>query len=243
MKWLFFIFLLVNALVLALIQLGGSPAPVDPGGREINASQVSIVTGQLAGKSKDARASSPASASVASAVVVPVGPASAPAPVPVAESKPVAAPSVCLLWRGVTLDRAPLARKQLKSLGLNATESGGAENAKFWVYVPPLDTPANARKKAQQIAEMGIEDYFVVNDGKKWQNAISLGVFSSREAGERRLAEVKALGVRSAVLRDKEDTLKPVTFQLRNVVVDKRKKLEKASNQIRGSDLKEVPCR
>ncbi len=238
MKWLFFVFLLANALVLALIQFGGSPAPLDLSGREVNASQVAIVTGQLAGKSKDVRASLPASAPVASAAVA------APPPAQSVQSKPaVAHQAVCLRWRGITLDRAPQARKQIKALGLSATESGGAENAKFWVYVPPLDTLANARKKAEQIAEMGIDDYFVVNDGKKWQNAISLGVFSTREAGERRLAEVKSRGVRSAVLRDKEDTLKPVTFLVRNVPADKRKKLERAGGQIRGSELKEVPCR
>ncbi|SFO01299.1 Sporulation related domain-containing protein [Formivibrio citricus] len=236
MKWLFFVFLLANALVLAVIQFGGGAAPIDPRGREINASQVRVVTGQLASKTKDARASLPASAPASL-------PAQVAAPVPQTADKAPAAPSVCLRWSGITLEQAPQARNRLKALGLSAAESGGAENAKFWVYVPPQSTLAEARKKAQQIADLGVDDYFVVNDGKRWQNAISLGVFSSREAGERRLAELREKGVRSAILRDKEDTLKPVTFLLRNVSPDNRKKLEKASGQLRGAELKEVVCR
>lgn len=238
MKWLFFVFLLANVLVLALIQFGGTAASVDPRGREINASQVQVVTGQLASKVKDTSASQalpvlasrPASAVVAQPVSPVVDKAQAPR-------------TVCLRWSGITLEQAPQARKHLKTLGLSATESGGAENAKFWVYIPPLSNPLEARKKAQQIAEMGIDDYFVVNDGKKWQNAISLGVFSTRESGERRLAELKQKGIRSAVLRDKDDTLKPVTFQLRNVSAESRKKLEKAGHQLRGAELKEISCR
>lgn len=238
MKWLVFVFLLANALVLAVIQFGGGVAPIDPRGREVNASQVRVVTGQLASKTKDARASLPA-------VVPPPLPASVAAaePAPQVADKAPAPRPVCLRWSGISLDQAQQARSRLKALGLSATESGGAENAKFWVYVPPQASLAEARKKAQQIAELGVDDYFVVNDGKRWQNAISLGVFSTREAGERRLAELREKGVRSAVLRDKEDTLKPVTFLLRNVLPDSRKKLEKAGNQLRGAELKEVVCR
>lgn len=233
MKWLFFVFLLANGLVLALIHFGGGSAPVGPQVREINASQVKIVTGQLASATKNAIASHPAPASAPVAT----------APVQQVAEAPPPAKTVCLRWSGIMLDQAPRARNQLKNLGLTATESGGAENAKFWVYVPSLDTPAEARKKAQQIADAGVDDYFVVNDGKKWQNAISLGVFSAREGAERRLAEVKEKGVRSAVLRDKEDTLKPVTFTLRNISSESRKKLEKASGQLRGAELREVVCR
>ena len=236
MKWLFFVFLLANALVLALIQFGGTAAPVDPRGREVNASQVQVVTGLLASRPKDVSASQVLP-------VTPPAPAVVESAVPAVVEKTQAPSPVCLRWSGITLDQAPQARKHLKSLGLSASESGGAENAKFWVYIPPLTTPAEARKKAQQISEMGIDDYFVVNDGKKWQNAISLGVFSTREAGERRLAEIKQKGVRSAVLRDKEDTLKPVGFLLRNVSAESRKKLEKAGHQLRGAELKEIPCR
>lgn len=246
MKWLFFVFLVANLLVFGLSNLGGGNA-IDPRGREINASQMQIMTGQLVTPKKASAASDAASvpANVSTVVASSVAPAAA--PVPVAASVVVSASPpvklVCLRWSGFSIEQATAARSRLKSLGLVATESGGAENAKAWVYIPPLESLDAARKKAQQIAELGVEDYFVVNNGSKWQFAISLGVFSTREAGERRLAELKNLGVRSAVVRDKDDTLKPVTFTLKNVSEADRQKLDKLGQQFRGVELRTMSCR
>lgn len=241
MKWLFFVFLLANLLVFALTSLGGGKPVVDPRGREINASQIQIVTGQLATRKNPEPASPPAATEPASQ------PASAPQDVavpasPVSATKP-AEKLVCLRWSGFTLAQANTARSRIRALGLSTTESGGAENAKVWVYIPPLENQTVARRKALEIADMGVEDYFVVNDGGRWQNAISLGIFSTREAGERRLAELRGKGVRSAVVRDKNDTLKPVTFLLRNVSAENRQKLESTSRQFRGVELRETACR
>lgn len=245
MKWLFFVFLILNILVFGLINLGGSTNAVDPRGRELNASQVRIVTGQL-NAPKPVAPAIPASASAASQPAAtrasePV--ASQPAAKPQAAASPVAGKLACLRWSGFSIEQASTARNRIKALGLTASESGGAENAKAWVYIPPLTTPVEARNKAQQIAEMGVDDYFVVNDGKRWQNAISLGVYSTREAAERRLAELRAKGVRSAVIRDKDDTLKPVSFMLRNVSAENRQQLEKAGSPFRGIELRETSCR
>ncbi len=189
MKWLFFVFLLANLLVFGLVTLGGNNPVVDPRGREINASQIQIVTGQLATRSKP----EPVPASAASEGETAL-PASAPqAATPSAPQAAVAKDNdkmTCLRWSGFTIAQANTARSRIKALGLAATESGGAENAKVWVYIPPQENQVIARKKAQEIAELGVDDYFVVNDGGRWQNAISLGIFSTREAGERRLAEL-----------------------------------------------------
>lgn len=235
MKWLFFVFLIINALVFSLINFGSSTSAVDPRSREINASQVQIVTGQL-------NAPKP----VASAVHASAPAASVPATVkpeaPQAAASPVASKLACLRWSGFSSEQANSARARIKALGLNASESMSAENAKAWVYIPPLENLDAARKRAKQVADMGIDDYFVVNNGSKWQNAVSLGIFSSREAADRRLAELRAKGVRSAVVRDKADTLKPVTFILRNVSAENRQKLESAGNPFRGIELREISC-
>ena len=241
MKWLFFIFVLANLLVFGLIRLGGDSQAIDPRSREIHADAMRIVTGQLASLPKPAPASQTAAEpETKPALVI----ASQPAEVPQKTNPDLSAEKlVCLRWSGFSVARASSARARLNALGLTATESGGAENAKAWVYIPPQENPELARKKAQEVADLGVEDYFVVNDGSKWQNAVSLGIFSTREAGERRLAELRAKGVRSAIVRDKDDTLKPVTFLLKNVSADARQKLEKTSAQFRGVELRETSCR
>lgn len=244
MKWLFFVFLLANLLVFGLVTLGGSNPAVDPRSREINASKIQIVTGELAKRSMAATASAvvetSASAVQASAPAIASEPASRASAV-VASAAPTR--SVCLRWSGFTATQASIARNQLKTLGLSATESGGTEHAKVWVYIPPQPSQTDARRKAQEVAELGGDDYFVVNDGGRWQNAVSLGIFSTREAGERRLAELRAKGIRSAIMRDKDDTLKPVTFLVRDVSAPNRQKLENASKRLRGIELRETACR
>ncbi len=233
MKWLFFVFLVVNLLVFGLINLGGGGGTVDPRSRELNASQVQIVTGQL-------NRPKPVASAVQAAAVVASQPAAV--PVPHVAASVVASKLVCLRWSGFSTTQANTARNRIKALGLNASESGGAENAKVWVYIPPLDSQDEARKRAKQVAEFGVDDYFVVNNGSKWQNAISLGLFSTREAAERRVAELRAKGVRSAIIRDKDDTLKPVTFILRNISEENRQKLVKAGSPFRGVELRETSC-
>lgn len=242
MRWLFFVFLVANALVYALVNFGGGSSAIDPRSREINASQVRIVTGQLAARTavSSGTASVPqASAPLASAVAKAEAPKPEPSS-PVADAQPK---TVCLRWSGLTAELAEQARGRIKALGLSATEIGGSENAKVWVYIPPLATHEAALEKARQLKEMGVEDYFVVNDGKRWQNSVSLGLFSTREAGERRLAELRAKGVRSAVLRDKDDTLKPLTFHLKNVSAQDRQKLEKSGGKLASVPLREVACK
>lgn len=66
--------------------------------------------------------------------------------------------------------------------------------------VPPLADKAAADKKAGELREFGITDYFIVQEAGANRYAISLGVFSSEKGGQDRLAEVKGLGVRSARL-------------------------------------------
>ena len=70
----------------------------------------------------------------------------------------------------------------------------------WWVYLPPQPDKAEADKKAGQLRGFGVTDYFIVQEAGANRYAISLGIFSSEKGAQERLAEVKALGVRSAKL-------------------------------------------
>ena len=73
-----------------------------------------------------------------------------------------------------------------------------SEGSGWWVFVPPLPNKAEADRKAAELKELGVKDYFVVQDAGPSQYAISLGVFSGEKGGQERLAELKAKGVKSA---------------------------------------------
>lgn len=77
---------------------------------------------------------------------------------------------------------------------LESGESGG-----WWIYIQPQASKAEADKKASELRQLGVTDYFIIQDGPN-RFALSLGVFSSEKGGQDRLAELKAKGVRSARL-------------------------------------------
>lgn len=242
MKLIFALLLIANLLVFGWFKLDAAPMKVELQSREKNASAVKVVTGKL-GASPEPSASPEASPEpVASST-----PSSTPAmtTAPKATATPSATVKVaghCVRWTGITGEQIDSAREKLRTLGISATETSSGESSKVWVYMPPLESLEIAKAKAAQLADMGVTDYFVVNNGGRWQNAISLGIFSTREAGERHLAELQAKGVRSAVVRDRDDTLKQASFNAKNVSDQQLEKLNKLSLQFKGSVLRDLAC-
>ncbi|MGL6040839.1 MAG: SPOR domain-containing protein [Deefgea sp.] len=243
MKWLFVLLVLVNLGLYGFSKLDAPPANINITQREINASQISVVTGQL-GKSPEPTASESLLTPSATA-----NDSASPTPTPTIKPQTTPSPTVqvsagrCWRWAGVTGEQIENARNKIKSLGLSASETSSGESTKVWVYMPPLDSLEIAKQKAQQLAEMGVTDYFVVNNGGRWQNAISLGIFSTREAGERHLAELKALGVKSAVVRDRDDTLKQASFNFKDINDLQTEKINQLAKQFTGSVVRELKCK
>ena len=68
----------------------------------------------------------------------------------------------------------------------------------YWVSIPPQSNKAAAEKKAAELKELGITDFFVVNDPGPSFNAISLGLFHTEDSANERLAQLTRKGVKSA---------------------------------------------
>ncbi|WP_157670271.1 SPOR domain-containing protein [Chitinibacter sp. GC72] len=248
MKAIFALLVIANLLVFGWYQLDAQPMTVTLQSREKNASAVKVVTGML-GNSQELTAA-PEETPLSEASSEPeVSPVASPvtSPEPTRAAKATAAPTplqlACARWTGITGEQIATARDKLRALGINATETSSGESTKVWVYMPPLESMEVAKTKAAQLAELGVTDYFIVNNGGRWQNAISLGIFSTREAGERHLAELQAKGVRSAVVRDRDDTLKQASFNARNLSEAQLAQLNKISLQFKGSVVRELNCK
>ncbi len=69
-----------------------------------------------------------------------------------------------------------------------------ATREQFWVMLPPFRTSTEAHEVAARLRGRAVKDYYVVREGES-RNAISLGVFSTREAAERRQAEIAGLRI------------------------------------------------
>ena len=68
----------------------------------------------------------------------------------------------------------------------------------YWVYVPPLASKQDVDNKAAELKRLHVPELFVVQESGAYNRAISLGLFSTREAANARLEALRALGVKSA---------------------------------------------
>ena len=68
----------------------------------------------------------------------------------------------------------------------------------YWVYLPPFRDRQSANRALGTLAEMGINDAYVVGDGED-RNAIALGLYSDQERANRRAGQIQALGVTSQI--------------------------------------------
>jgi hypothetical protein len=268
MKWMFGLLLLVNVSFFAVMHWGAA-LTVDnsnpPLQAAVNADKIKMLAFDAG--SAPASATSAASAVVASAVQVasplpaapePVAPARAPAVPPVthtpspavhaAAAPPAkAAPSgklSCMEWgefSGADLQRAEKALGTLhleKHLKTRYVERGGA----YWVYIAPVKSHAKVEKKIAQLKSLGVSDYFTIQEAGVWQNAISLGVFKSEEAARNYLAELKGLGVKSALVGKRASKLKLTVFVLDHLDGTMSGKLAELHKDFSESEIKTVSC-
>ncbi|GAB3263332.1 SPOR domain-containing protein [Chitinimonas naiadis] len=251
MKWLFILLVCANLLFFGYTRLAEPPAPVDWKAREVKADKLKLVA---------ADAPKPVLESA-----MPGDPAAVPAVEHAAEAKVAEAATkaeakleekpdtkseaksgqVCLAWRGILPEDMPNARKQLTALKLGGEvklESSEPDGPKrYWVYIPPRPNNEDAQRKAEEIKSLGVDDFFVVNDGSRWNHAISLGLFSTQEAADRRLETIKQKGVRSAVSRERGE-MASKSLIIRHVAKTARADLSKAATSFKGSSVSETGC-
>lgn len=116
------------------------------------------------------------------------------------------ASAVCLQWEG-------LGEREAEKLAAAAAELPGRQplarqldtvtRIRHWVRIAPLATRALAERKAAEATKMGVRDHDVVADGEQW--ALSMGIFSSREAADNHLATLRKQGIRSATVGERSD--------------------------------------
>lgn len=269
MRRIFWILLLVNVILFALIQRGGlswgeqAYQPQPP----LHEEKIRLLA---ANQSAPATALPvPATTPAPAAAPPPAAPLSA--PLPIAASAPVAnlAPAansaaaanqaagikpapvavkpdalICLEWGDFSGSDLKRATEVLSGLQLgDRFKQRQIEYTKgYWVYIPPLKSKAAANRRVAQIKKLGIREYFVVQEAGALRYAISLGVFKTREAAENYLNELKAKGLRSAKVGERASKLKTTMLMVNNVDASIEGKLAATRKDFPGSELKNVPC-
>ena len=154
----------------------------------------------------------------ASTPVVPASPAAAPAAGTVAAVPAAAAlpPAACQLVRGLAMAEAEKLRATLAAVaGLTVALRPDAEPASYWVLVPPLANKAAAAKKAAELKQRGISDFYVVNDEGAHQFAISLALFKTEQGAQEFLSGLVKKGVKSAHIEPQQKAPEHAQIEVR----------------------------
>ncbi len=115
---------------------------------------------------------------------------------PVAVAVAVAEPAACFSL-GPFASESALKQAQAalagKALRMQAREIPGASSGGYQVVMPPAPTREDAQALAARIGAAGFDDFLVISQGEL-VNGIALGRYRTREAAERRLAQMQAAG-------------------------------------------------
>jgi hypothetical protein len=173
-------------------------------------------------------------------------PPAAPPPAKPKPAPPLPPPPIaCLEWGSFSPADATRAAQRLEPLALGArlAQVRGEETAGWWVHIPPQGNRAGALRKAAELKKLGIGDYFVVQEEGRWRWALSLGVFRAEDAAKAHLEALRAQGVRSAVLGQRETRVPKVWFQVRGVEPALQARLQELAREFEGATLHECAPR
>lgn len=163
------------------------------------------------------------------------------APTPTASGGTSAA---CLEWGAFAGADIQKAEAAIATLGLPAVsvKSGVADNAGYWVYMPPFKTRAEVDRKLVELKALGVTELYVVQDPPQWRNAISLGIFRAEDAAQGHLATLKEKGVRTAVVGKRDNLVRQIAFYIRDPGEPVVARLTELQRQFPGTEIKAAAC-
>ena len=224
MRAAFLLLLLANLALYAWLRYGASetvePAPL---ARQIAPDKLKVVA--------------PSSLPPVTALTKP--PASAPAP-----PAPAATASLpCMEWGSFTLADATRAEQALEplALGTRLAQRRTEEHAGWWVFIPPQGNRQLALRKAAELKQLGVEEYFIVQEEGALRWALSLGVFRTEESAQARLAALRGQGVRTARIGARDTTVPKIWLQVKSVDAALQARLKEIARQVEGSELRDCP--
>ncbi len=252
MRNLFWILLLGNVILFAAMRAGGfglgeQQVQAQP---ELNSDMIRLIPAVQSAPARALSSSMPVAGPVTASAPVAVPPP------PESHSKPdsamdAAAPApakpgtmACLEWgdfSGTDLARATAALSALQ-LADKLSRREIEQDIGYWVYFPPLRNKAAVDRKIAEIKALGVHDYFVVQGPGHWHNAISLGVFKTKEAAQGFLHGLNGRGIHTALVGERASKLKSTIFMLNGVDAVTVSKLAAIQKDFPGSELKPVPC-
>lgn len=218
MKWIAWLLVLLNVVVLAYFSLEQSkPAPVEMANAELQPEKIRLLTEQeivrLPKKTVQSSMGNPA-------------------------------PEYgCYDWGSFSAANLARAREILDSLGVQATEQqlSSQQARRYWVYIPPLASAGAAQGKIDELDRLGVGEKVIVQE-PQWRYAISLGVFKDEQLAIKLLQELRNRGVTSATKGVRNQEKDQASFYISNMSADIAVEIDRLQADFPGSELKQVTC-
>ena len=96
-------------------------------------------------------------------------------------------------------------------------------------------------RKAAELKDLGVEEYFIVQEEGEHRWALSLGVFRTEEAARARLAALRGQGVRTARIGARDTVVPTVWLPVKSVDAPLQARLKEIAREIEGSELRDCP--
>ena len=153
-------------------------------------------------------------------------------------------PPACLEWGAFPAQ--DFERAQVLLAAMNPSPRFSArktdETAGWWVFLPPQANKPAADKKGAELKQLGISDFFVINEDGPNRLAISLGVFKTEEAARNYLETLAKRGVKNGRAAERETRVAKTILQFREVDDVLRAKLTDLKKEFSAQDLKDCPA-
>ena len=102
----------------------------------------------------------------------------------------------------------------------------GQKISGYMVYLPAQDGKQGADKKAGELTQLGVTNYFIMADDSALRWAISLGVFKSETGAQKLLTALIKQGVHGARIAPRMSASKQLAFQLRDLDAPTKTRLD-----------------
>lgn len=133
------------------------------------------------------------------------------------QQQPPSTPPVCYTFGPLT--DAAMVTRLVQAMAVSGITPKQRDEVKkelrgYWVYLPPYKSYDAASQEVKRLKAKGIKDLFIMGRGES-KNAISLGLFKTQAAAEKRLKRVRDLGFKALLDEQyRETTLQWLDFSI-----------------------------
>lgn len=231
LRFVFWSLLFLNAALFAYAQgfLGSSKGSEEERARikpQLEAGKLTLLTGAQFDAAK---------AAAAAAAEPPAQPA--PEEAPAAPSAPLA----CIDVGTFSAGESKHFEARLASLDLGARQSREAVQAQdvtsYLVNIPPQGSKDAAERKAGELRERGVTNFFIMSGDSPLKWAISLGVFRTESGAQTLLAQLNKQGVRSARITPRGPSVTRYSYRFRDLETAERERIASVADAVSSADV------